>query len=81
MVLEYCKYLAILGREGVLGLGPRERPADHLGKNATSPEAPRSGAPRPEGRPASGASPRGVGTPTAPPAGRGGACRPEMKRQ
>jgi uncharacterized SAM-binding protein YcdF (DUF218 family) len=28
MVVEYCKYLAILGREGVLGLGPRERPAD-----------------------------------------------------
>ena len=26
MVLEYCKYLAILGREGVLGLGPREAP-------------------------------------------------------
>lgn len=27
MVVEYCKYLAILGREAVLGLGPRERPA------------------------------------------------------
>ncbi|HEY9218133.1 MAG TPA: YdcF family protein, partial [Phenylobacterium sp.] len=28
MVLEYCKYLAILGREAVLGLGPRaEDPA------------------------------------------------------
>ena len=27
MVVEYCKYLAILGREGVLGLGPREAPA------------------------------------------------------
>src|SRR5687768_9787855 len=26
MVVEYCKYLAILGREAVLGLGPRERP-------------------------------------------------------
>jgi uncharacterized SAM-binding protein YcdF (DUF218 family) len=26
MVLEYCKYLAILGREGVLGLGPARRP-------------------------------------------------------
>jgi uncharacterized SAM-binding protein YcdF (DUF218 family) len=24
MVMEYCKYLAILGREVVLGLGPRE---------------------------------------------------------
>jgi hypothetical protein len=23
MVVEYCKYLAILGREAVLGLGPR----------------------------------------------------------
>ena len=27
MVVEYCKYLAILGREAVLGLGPRETPA------------------------------------------------------
>jgi uncharacterized SAM-binding protein YcdF (DUF218 family) len=27
MVLEYCKYLAILGREAVLGLGPRPEPA------------------------------------------------------
>ena len=27
LVVEYCKYLAILGREGVLGLGPRETPA------------------------------------------------------
>ena len=27
MVLEYCKYLAILGREAVLGLGPRAAPA------------------------------------------------------
>jgi uncharacterized SAM-binding protein YcdF (DUF218 family) len=27
MVLEYSKYLAILGREAVLGLGPREQPA------------------------------------------------------
>jgi len=27
MVVEYCKYLAILGRETVLGLGPRETPA------------------------------------------------------
>jgi uncharacterized SAM-binding protein YcdF (DUF218 family) len=27
MVVEYCKYLAILGREAVLGLGPREGPA------------------------------------------------------
>ena len=26
MVVEYCKYLAILGREMVLSLGPRERP-------------------------------------------------------
>jgi uncharacterized SAM-binding protein YcdF (DUF218 family) len=27
MVIEYCKYLAILAREGVLGLGPRDAPA------------------------------------------------------
>ena len=27
MVTEYCKYLAILGREAVLGLGPRNEPA------------------------------------------------------
>jgi len=27
MVVEYCKYLAILGREAVLGLGPRDGPA------------------------------------------------------
>jgi len=27
LVVEYCKYLAILGREAVLGLGPREAPA------------------------------------------------------
>jgi uncharacterized SAM-binding protein YcdF (DUF218 family) len=27
MVVEYCKYLAILGREAVLGLGPREAPS------------------------------------------------------
>jgi len=26
MVIEYCKYLAILGREAVLGLGPRDAP-------------------------------------------------------
>ena len=26
MVVEYCKYLAILGRETVLGLGPRDPP-------------------------------------------------------
>ncbi len=28
MVVEYCKYLAILGREAVLGLGPRTTPLD-----------------------------------------------------
>ncbi len=28
MVVEYCKYLAILGREAVLELGPREAPRD-----------------------------------------------------
>ncbi|MET0272874.1 MAG: YdcF family protein [Phenylobacterium sp.] len=27
MVVEYCKYLAILGREAILGLGPRDAPA------------------------------------------------------
>ena len=27
MVVEYCKYLAILAREGLLGLGPRVTPA------------------------------------------------------
>ena len=27
MVVEYCKYLAILGREAVLGLGPRDAPS------------------------------------------------------
>ena len=27
LVVEYCKYLAILGREAVLGLGPRAAPA------------------------------------------------------
>ena len=27
MVVEYSKYLAILGREAVLGLGPRTTPA------------------------------------------------------
>jgi uncharacterized SAM-binding protein YcdF (DUF218 family) len=27
MVVEYCKYLAILGREAVLGLGPRVQPS------------------------------------------------------
>ena len=27
MVLEYCKYLAILARESVLGLGPRQAAA------------------------------------------------------
>jgi hypothetical protein len=27
MVVEYCKYLAILGRDAVLGLGPRTQPA------------------------------------------------------
>ncbi len=28
MVLEYCKYLAILAREGFLKLGPQDRPAN-----------------------------------------------------
>jgi uncharacterized SAM-binding protein YcdF (DUF218 family) len=30
MVVEYCKYLAILVREGVLGLGPRAAPGAQL---------------------------------------------------
>jgi hypothetical protein len=30
MVVEYSKYLAILGREAVLGLGPRATPAAAL---------------------------------------------------
>ena len=30
MVVEYCKYLAILGREAVLGLGPRATPPTQL---------------------------------------------------
>ncbi len=34
MVVEYCKYLAILGREAVLGLGPRDAPTP-LQKAAT----------------------------------------------
>ena len=34
MVVEYSKYLAILGREAVLGLGPREAPL-----NAAQPKA------------------------------------------
>ena len=33
MVVEYCKYLAILAREAVLGLGPRDAPT-------TQPKAP-----------------------------------------
>lgn len=31
MVVEYSKYLAILGREAILGLGPRETPAQQKG--------------------------------------------------
>jgi uncharacterized SAM-binding protein YcdF (DUF218 family) len=27
MIVEYCKYLAILGREAFLGLGPKEKAA------------------------------------------------------
>jgi uncharacterized SAM-binding protein YcdF (DUF218 family) len=37
MVLEYCKYLAILAREGVLGLGPREAPAAQLAQQKAHP--------------------------------------------
>jgi uncharacterized SAM-binding protein YcdF (DUF218 family) len=35
MVMEYCKYLAILGREVVLGLGPRE-PAPETAQTAAA---------------------------------------------
>ncbi|ACG77042.1 conserved hypothetical protein [Phenylobacterium zucineum HLK1] len=35
MVVEYCKYLAILGREAVLGLGPREAPLETAQQKAT----------------------------------------------
>jgi uncharacterized SAM-binding protein YcdF (DUF218 family) len=31
MIFEYCKYLAILGREAVLALGPREAPGEMKG--------------------------------------------------
>lgn len=31
MIFEYCKYLAILGREAVLALGPRDAPPDEKG--------------------------------------------------
>lgn len=41
MVGEYVKYLAVLGREAVLGLGPREEPAPE----ATAPAAPPPQAP------------------------------------
>jgi len=37
MILEYCKYLAILAREGVLGLGPREAPAAQLAQRKAVP--------------------------------------------
>ena len=26
MIVEYCKYLAILGREAILSLGPKDAP-------------------------------------------------------
>ena len=41
MVVEYCKYLAILGREAVLGLGPRTTPA-------AQPQSPQSQSPQPK---------------------------------
>lgn len=31
MILEYCKYLAVLGRETLLALGPKSAPAAHGG--------------------------------------------------
>ena len=36
MVLEYCKYLAILGREAFLSLGPKEK-ADGVDQKAGGP--------------------------------------------
>ena len=38
MVVEYCKYLAILGREAVLGLGPREPAQGSAQANAAQQE-------------------------------------------
>lgn len=34
MTVEYCKYLAILGREAFLKLGPQEKPEQTAGKSA-----------------------------------------------
>ena len=42
MITEYCKYLAILGREVVLGLGPRE-PAQAVTQRTAAQGATRSG--------------------------------------
>jgi hypothetical protein len=35
MIVEYCKYLAILGREAFLGLGPKEKAAAPAAKEAS----------------------------------------------
>jgi uncharacterized SAM-binding protein YcdF (DUF218 family) len=35
MIVEYCKYLAILGREAFLGLGPKDKPAEPAAKEAS----------------------------------------------
>lgn len=35
MTVEYCKYLAILGREAFLGLGPKDKPAEPAAKEAS----------------------------------------------
>ena len=35
MIVEYCKYLAILGREAFLGLGPKEKAAPSAAKEAS----------------------------------------------
>lgn len=35
MTVEYCKYLAILGREAFLGLGPKEKTAEPAAKEAS----------------------------------------------
>jgi len=39
MILEYCKYLAILARESLLSLGPKDRQADASVHGAPQPGA------------------------------------------
>jgi uncharacterized SAM-binding protein YcdF (DUF218 family) len=45
MVLEYCKYLAILTRESLLSLGPKAHPPDPAAPGAVGQSAAPSGAP------------------------------------